>query len=261
MKKFKANEKERGITLVALIITIIILVILAAVSLRTVFYDGMIDVATNGVGNYAKEQKKEEEEFEKAQSIIEEKTNRISGGGSGDDEPVTPDVSDIKIASRQDLERFRDRVNNGETFEGKTVRVVSDIELGGSSSNRWEPIGTGESSFAGVFEGDGHKIKGLYIVGTGDSQGLFASNNGIIQNIEIENGRIESTYTTTGMLVGTNNGTVENVKVSGEVIGETDTGGIVGTNREGASISKSINAANINKDRTSFSSRYRCWTE
>ena len=36
--------EEKGITLIALIITIIILIILAAVSLRAVFFDGMIEV-------------------------------------------------------------------------------------------------------------------------------------------------------------------------------------------------------------------------
>ena len=50
--KTKVIKKEQGITLIALIITIIILIILAAVSLRAVFFDGMIEVATDGVGNY-----------------------------------------------------------------------------------------------------------------------------------------------------------------------------------------------------------------
>ena len=38
------RKKEQGITLIALIITIIILIILAAVSLRAVFFDGIIEV-------------------------------------------------------------------------------------------------------------------------------------------------------------------------------------------------------------------------
>ena len=56
------NYKEtKGITLIALIITIIILIILAAVSLRTVFFDGVIQVATDGVRklcNRTKERRK-----------------------------------------------------------------------------------------------------------------------------------------------------------------------------------------------------------
>ncbi len=47
--KAKVNKKDnKGITLIALIITIIILVILAAVSIRAVFGDKMVKVATDG---------------------------------------------------------------------------------------------------------------------------------------------------------------------------------------------------------------------
>lgn len=49
MKSNWKNRKEQGITLIALIITIILLIILAAVSLRAIFFDGMINVATEGV--------------------------------------------------------------------------------------------------------------------------------------------------------------------------------------------------------------------
>ena len=45
----KENRKEQGITLIALIITIILLIILAAVSLRTVMGEGILQVATDGV--------------------------------------------------------------------------------------------------------------------------------------------------------------------------------------------------------------------
>lgn len=55
---------EKGITLVALIITIIILVILAAVSITAVTQTGLLDTATNGVGNYAKEQEIEKSKMD-----------------------------------------------------------------------------------------------------------------------------------------------------------------------------------------------------
>ena len=74
--KLKNKSNENGITLIALIITIIILIILAAVSLRAVFFDGMIEVATDGVGNYATEQKKEENVFNDADHYIKVATNK-----------------------------------------------------------------------------------------------------------------------------------------------------------------------------------------
>ena len=57
--KLKSIKQERGITLIALIITIIVLVILAAVTLNSIFGSNIIGLATNGAINYAEEQQKE----------------------------------------------------------------------------------------------------------------------------------------------------------------------------------------------------------
>ena len=45
-------RREKGITLIALIITIVVLVILAAVSVREITNMGIIGKATNGVSEY-----------------------------------------------------------------------------------------------------------------------------------------------------------------------------------------------------------------
>ena len=55
----KTKLNESGITLIALIITIIVLVILAAVTLNSIFGSNIIGLATNGAINYAEEQQKE----------------------------------------------------------------------------------------------------------------------------------------------------------------------------------------------------------
>ena len=55
----KTKLNEDGITLIALIITIIVLVILAAVTLNSIFGSNIIGLATNGAINYAEEQQKE----------------------------------------------------------------------------------------------------------------------------------------------------------------------------------------------------------
>ena len=66
MKLFKGQTKrpnktrnERGITLVALIITIIILIILAAVTINTLTHDGLADMAIKGAQDYDKAQQNE----------------------------------------------------------------------------------------------------------------------------------------------------------------------------------------------------------
>ena len=57
--KQKQMKQEGGITLIALIITIIVLVILAAVTLNSIFGSNIVGIATNGALNYAEEQQKE----------------------------------------------------------------------------------------------------------------------------------------------------------------------------------------------------------
>lgn len=54
---------EKGITLVALIITIIILVILAAVTITTVYSMGLVNYLQNGAREYTNEGVKENETY------------------------------------------------------------------------------------------------------------------------------------------------------------------------------------------------------
>lgn len=65
-------RRENGITLVALIITIIILVILAAVSIATVYNMGIVNYAVNGTQDYAREAKKENEMMDRTETLIKQ---------------------------------------------------------------------------------------------------------------------------------------------------------------------------------------------
>ena len=90
--------EERGITLIALIITIIVLVILAAVSISAVYNSKIINYATNGAVDYATESVKENEILDKTTSLMEsaisniESINAENGGTSGStgEEPEPP---------------------------------------------------------------------------------------------------------------------------------------------------------------------------
>ena len=65
-------KSERGITLIALIITIIILVILAAISINAVYNNGIIEYAINGTQNYAQKAVEENRMYARVESKIEE---------------------------------------------------------------------------------------------------------------------------------------------------------------------------------------------
>ena len=68
---------ERGITLVALIITIIVLVILAAVAITTVYESGLITFATEGVANYANAGQNENKMFNNTMNFINSQLKSI----------------------------------------------------------------------------------------------------------------------------------------------------------------------------------------
>lgn len=71
------------------------------------------------------------------------------------------------ISNKEELEEFRDSVNNGYTYKDETVVLVNDIDLGGIKSDTstwWIPIGSNEYSiyFEGTFEGNNYAITNIY---------------------------------------------------------------------------------------------------
>lgn len=185
----------------------------------------------------------------------------ISGGDGTENNPY-------QISSIADLQALAAKVNIGESYAGTYFQLTRDIDLGGAD-NPW----TGSiRSFAGVFEGDNHRIDGLYI---GENNydygaGLFSGNSGTIQNLTVAgevaggghggisersgsfvsrntgtviNCRSELNITaasnhgrTVGGVVGQNHGRVENCSYSGTLSGGSDSsyvGGIVGNNSGG----------------------------
>ena len=99
MKKGKREIFEnKGITLVALIITIIVLLILAGVSLSFVLNGGILDKSQQAVNEYQNAANNESEILEYIDSTLEQKINEINsgaGGGTGD----TPTVDSNGLAT------------------------------------------------------------------------------------------------------------------------------------------------------------------
>jgi len=71
-------KTEKGITLVALIITIIVLVILAAVSIAAVYQSRIVNYAINGTYNYASEGIKENRVIEGTESLLDSAVQALS---------------------------------------------------------------------------------------------------------------------------------------------------------------------------------------
>jgi len=75
-------NKEGGITLVALIITIIILVILAAVSIKAVYDSKIVGYASNAAGDYLTESQKEEKLLNDTERFLASIKNGSNVGGT-----------------------------------------------------------------------------------------------------------------------------------------------------------------------------------
>ena len=115
-------------------------------------------------------------------------------------------------------------------------KLMNDIDLTSyinqfSFSEGWESIGR-EGSETIHFDGNGHKITGLWCNSTRDNTGLFSCfANGTIKNLTVETakGKQVKGGANTGILIGKMiNGTIENCRVSGAVADGTPVGGLVG---------------------------------
>ncbi len=124
-------------------------------------------------------------------------------------------------------------------------KLMNDIDLTSYinqyfGSEGWESIGR-EGSETIFFDGNGHKVTGLWCNSTRDNTGLFSCfANGYIKNLTVETaiGKQVKGGANTGILIGKMiNGTIENCKVSGKVSDGTPVGGMVGL-LDGGSISR-----------------------
>ena len=70
----------------------------------------------------------------------------------------------IEIKTPEEMWKFAESVNNGNTYAGKTVKLKNSINLNCSESKPWMPIGSiNQSYFSGIFDGQGFSISNIYI--------------------------------------------------------------------------------------------------
>jgi len=161
--------KEQGITLVALIITIIILIILATVSIKAVLDMNFVDLASNAVLNYAEAQAEEDKSMNDIDSFLQSTIKKIENNdfntGEGDNptptiEP-TPEpgknpggvITDITTTQDWiDLSGFREADSkklglkfNFCSLEDKILQYSDTIARGGRHLHRF-PVKTGITS-------------------------------------------------------------------------------------------------------------------
>ena len=118
-----------------------------------------------------------------------------------------------------------------ETFEGVTFKLARGITL----SQQWTPIGNDDYlTFKGVFDGQGHAIRGLDIDETGNYVGFFGYLSGTCRNLTLQ-GKIRATGGQCGAVAGylAPEGRILQCNSEVRILAKAMTGGIVGENHEG----------------------------
>ena len=296
--KKEQQVRERGITLIALVITIIILLILTGITIGLVTGEnGILAQATRATEATEIAQENEKNILDSYKNVIYESTNdvpQVNDSNPGVLEGSGTEEEPFVINSIEDLIVFADNVTKGiNTYQDQYVELGLSLDFNSDKSyvnpNREDyakygyngklkevlntsgfiPIGIIEETFAeleeggfdGTFDGEKYKIYNLKIQqeksvdeNTFTSSGMFSVNNGIIQNVCIENGNNSTTmsggkYLSEGLLVASNYGEISNCYTTGNVsTSKTDNGcnvgGLVGSNS--GTIKECYNEANVN---------------
>ena len=131
-------------------------------------------------------------------------------------------------------------VNNGTKFEGKTVVLDRNIDLG---REEWTPIGCSGKYFDGTFDGCGHVVGNFLVTRQEGHAGLFGNARAIIKNLTVVDAKIVANHYAGG-IVGQGYVKVDNCHVNNIDITLTTkngdlgdkAGGLVGQNCEGTNM-------------------------
>lgn len=134
-------------------------------------------------------------------------------------------------------------------YLGSHFQLGADIDFASWDweGQPWVPIGNDPDMFTGSFDGNGYKIKNLYIDMPRANVGMFGVINGaMIKHVILEEVQVRA-LNIAGALVGRNVGgsVVQNSSASGKVEGMDTLGGLVGYNGATSIIQSSSSAVHV----------------
>lgn len=110
--------------------------------------------------------------------------------GSVDTSWYDADGTEFEINTAAQLAGLAQLVRGGNTFNGKTVKLNTDIDLngdfanGGADGKSWAGIGNGTKVFGGIFNGQGHIISNIKT--NINAVALFGRVEGTVENLGVE---------------------------------------------------------------------------
>lgn len=255
----------------ALVISIILLLILAGVSINFIFgNDGIFTKTQMAVDKYKQAENEEQAYLNLIQNYVNDVYtigNRYDTQGfflgiestPGDGTKSNPYI----ITTAEQLLGFAQMVDGGRNFKGEYIKLGGNIDLSGVcsviSEKSWIPIGYGDNSFQGNFDGNNKTISNLYINVTGSTlwgHGLFGvvSNEAVIENVTVE-GNIKANAVVGGIVGAATNSNITNCTNRATISGDAaNIGGIVGAS-DGAKIQNCSNQGNISSNNSIYASK------
>ena len=178
------------------------------------------------------------QESETAVTLVED-----TWDGTSDTSWYNDNGTEFTLNTAEELAGLATLVNEGNTFENKTVYLGGNINLSGYE---WISIGIKNQGWRGTFDGQNYQISNLKTRKTGSNfgHGLFQYiTSGKVENLYIVDADIESSSTALymGILADWTNGsvTIRNCHTSGTIHNKTGNkllGGVIGSAKAGAQI-------------------------
>lgn len=160
---------------------------------------------------------------------------------SGADKAETQEYSVIEIATEADLAQLAENCKLDSWSLDKHVKLTADIVLK-------EYAQLSIPSFGGIFDGGGYSITDLRVTGTGSAAGLFRyiQKGGTVRNLNVV-GKIipDGSQSQVGGIAGHNYGAIINCSFSGQVVGDSEVGGIAGVNEKSGEIRQCSSDASV----------------
>lgn len=161
--------------------------------------------------------------------IASDKDEEFGGGSGTQDDPYL-------ITTEDHLENIRK--NSDQHYKLRAdIDLSSNVETSINTNEGFEPIGSDDDPYSGIFDGGGNKIKNLTInLPETDSVGLFGKidSSSEIKNIVLENVKVIGNSDVGGLVGYNSGGNIINTSIDGMVTGHSGhIGGLVGRNDDG----------------------------
>ena len=152
--------------------------------------------------------------------------------------------TELSITSARDFLRFAEKCRLDSYSEELKVTLRADLDLEGAEFE-------GVPIFSGIFDGNGHTIRGFQITADGSAKGLFRY---LTQSAQVRNLTVEAqiqpggSREEVGGIAGNNSGTISGCTFRGSLSGGSYVGGIAGRNTVTGTIEDCLSEGKIQGD-------------